>query len=83
MRASNKVATAVLLSAFDSVQQGDIARQVTMRRDGGEELDRVNMKGGPSSADDDEIGGDGGGGGDDQLPLEDDLEKEIDSGDEF
>jgi hypothetical protein len=81
VRASSKVATAVLLSAFDSVQQGDIARQVTMRRDGGERLDAVNMKGGPSSADDDQIGGDEGGG--DQLPLEEDLENEIDSGDEF
>ena len=77
VRVSGSVSTAVLLSAFDSVQQGDLVRQVSSRRDGGELLDKFDMDGGPSAADD-EIE-DGGG----LEGLEEDVEGEIESGENF
>ncbi len=52
VKTSGKLSTAILLSAFDSVQQGDMARAPTGRRDGGEALEDVDMIGGPSAADD-------------------------------
>jgi len=78
VRVSGNVATAVLLSAFDSVQQGDLVRQVSSRKDGGELLEKFDMDGGPSAADD-EVGEEDGG----PEGLEDDVEDEIESGENF
>lgn len=77
VKVSGKVATAVLLSAFDSVQQGDLAKQITSRRDAGEKLDEISMDG-PSAADDGGEEFDPGGGSEEES-----LENEIGTGDEF
>ncbi len=79
VKVSGKVATAVLLTAYDSVQQGDIARELTSRNDGGEKLDDFSLDG-PSAADDDVDSG--AAAADEGAPVEN-LEDELDSAEEF
>lgn len=79
VRASDRLATAVVLQARDSVQQGDITREVSGRIQKAEELDIIPSDG-PSAADDqmEESLGDSSVDGD-----ESDLENEIESGESF
>lgn len=76
VKTSKTVATAVLLSAFDSVQQGDLARHVTSRRDGGEALETPGMHTGASAGEDEFAPSPSEGGGEN-------LENEIEATDEF
>lgn len=75
VKTSRKVATAVLLSAYDSVQQGDLARHVTHRHDGGEALEEAGLKNGPEASDDEFAPTSEGGG--------ENLEDEIEATDEI
>jgi len=82
VKVSGGVSTAILLVARDSVQQGDLARQVA-RRGNHEELEKF-RRDGPSAADDDDFDLDNG--ADSRSELEDDensIENEIGSGEAF
>lgn len=76
VRASNHVSTGVVLQARDSVQQGDITRQVSSRIEKAEELDIISNDG-PSAADDDLEDGS------EVNAEEEDIESEMESGENF